>query len=310
MFRRPKLRAIYIITSLLVFFLTVFFLLSISAHGTGDKTPTLTLTPATLHIDPLSKGETYEGSFSLSNSDESKSVKVKVYAAPYSLEVGDYDKPDFITQGEMNQIAEWITFPETQITVPPSETIDIAFKITVPEDADIDAGGQYAAIFAETTDDSLVGGVIPEARLGMIIYAGIDGKTQIESEITDVNFSGIWHYGNSPTSTFIIKNSGNIDISVKYRLEAESLIKGSTEDFIGEQKSAEVLPLTSRTLKTSWQTPPVFGIYKMNLNIQAEETQYTYSRIAVFFPIWGVFATLSVFFIIIAVIRNARQRKA
>ncbi|MFV0485189.1 MAG: hypothetical protein ACK5MU_03125 [Candidatus Saccharimonadales bacterium] len=137
-----------------------------------SKSPVLQISPTMRRLD-LKPGEKQAGEMTVHNAGEVE-FSFKVYAAPYTV-VGDDYEPNFSNETNYTQISRWIKFEGEEYTIAPGKDQIIKYTVAVPQD--VPAGGQYATIFAETIneDASKTSGLQAVSRVGMIVYASIEG---------------------------------------------------------------------------------------------------------------------------------------
>ena len=103
----------------------------------------------------LVPGETYKGSFKVSNSSENTGifkyvVSVKSFYVDENYDIY-YDKEE-----NFNQIVNWIKIENPTGELPVNTVSEIKYSVKVPKDAP--AGGQYAAIMVQSAEVEDVGG--------------------------------------------------------------------------------------------------------------------------------------------------------
>ena len=172
----------------------------------------------------LNAGETYNGSFIISNSqNNSGAFKYKVSVKPFFVDE-DYNIYYEKTEG-INQIVDWTTLDTTEGILPLGESQRIGFSINVPENAP--AGGQYLAIDVssvndpkvESESDNSIGTFINQnISMAHIVYAEIAGTTVRTGEILDASVPSFLFSGNI-TAESTIKNTGNTHGVAKYTLQ-------------------------------------------------------------------------------------------
>lgn len=214
----------------------------------------ITLSP-TSHRLSIVPGETYEGSLTLINSGDDP-MEVRVYAAPYQVANKDYS-PIFSKQTPRTQISRWTHFDKEVYRLNADEQIRVPFTITTPPS--IPDGGQYAAIFAETSEEQ-TGSITSQKRVGMIVYAESKGRTSKKGS-AKITSPGAVHLGTARTFHSHLINSGNTDLA--------GVFKVTVTDVFGKKLFAHtqekvVLPDTTRSVPIKWDSTPSFALAKVH----------------------------------------------
>lgn len=269
----------------------------------------LQISPASQDIGELKPGATYTGSLKVQNTG-TKAFEFKVYATPYSVKDEDYS-PDYTTETNYSTISNWITFSEESGTVESDHEKEITFTIKVP--TDVAAGGQYAMIAVEMVNNEEVSGstgVSAIRRVGMLLYANIEGQTRktgsvVENKVPSFLFK-------PPVSvTSIVENIGNTHAKVKYVLQVYPLF-GDEEVFTNEEDPVTVtlLPETRRFNTLSWEGAPQLGIFRVKQTISFWDEISTTEKIVFLCPIWFLFIILLLIFLIIFwIVSRIRSRR-
>ena len=196
------------------------------------------------------------------------------------------------------------------------ETQDIKYVVQTPEN--VPAGGQYAAIFAETDagagkdDNSGSSGIRTASRVGMIIYGRTNGETVENGEVTEFNISGFLISGNI-SATSKVKNSGNTDFEAEYTLRVSSILGA---ELYNKQTSYNILPDTERRVNLEWADTPFMGIFKVYYKVSTPGDNGTREeeKLVIKFPIIMIILTILVLtgltIGIIMTIRKRRERNA
>jgi hypothetical protein len=266
----------------------------VSAYAEGSRsTGTVMVSPTVLRLD-VKHASTSEEHMTVTNPGDSP-VSVQVYAAPYSVQGEEYD-PTFEKSGARNDIVRWITFEHSRYTLKPQESVDIKFTITVPES--VPAGGQYAAIFAQS-EQTGGEGINLAARAGMLLYAHTDGTTIDDTRYLSSAFPFWLHPGGTISTTARFINQGNTDATISGQLKARNLLTGETV-FEGETFEKYVLPDTIRALHLDWdKNLPVVGIFELTQTLKVNDTVTEHSSTLVVLPWWLVIVCLSLVLILL-----------
>lgn len=284
----------------------------------------------------LVPGETYSGSFKISNLSSSNQFEYRLEVTPFwasnfcgeSLSSSKIDNNYCIiyeSRAGYNLIANWIKFNELVGKLQPSETRTINFTINVPETAPI--GGQYVAIkIIEQTNANNFAAV----QIGHLIYAELNSdqeqakRSAVLKEAalpSFVNTSFLFKpnsSANAESSTgFIarsnVQNTGNTMGTVQATFEAYPLfsneLKFSNFDSVSAYK---ILPETSRLVSVSWTDSPRFGLYKVLYKVYLNaELVDTVDRFVLFLPldlICLILILLIIFIIVLIIFKKGRKR--
>ena len=283
---------------------------AVSADGQPDTKLRISPLERRVSVDPdgVYAGDA-TGPFVLRVANEGDSaMTVTMAARPYSIMNKTYDKYSFEQETEHTQLARWISFDKTEYEIQPGETIDVPFTITVPDD--VPSGGQYAIVSAATKiAPQKVGGQVLEAvsELGMVVYGRVSGETREEAKVQSMEIKSFQapQYNSeganqSPLGSLTtVKNSGNVDFSVKTSLTVNGVFSGKEVAAVKNQDSV-VLPGTEREIVTQWADSPLVGIYKVTSATEVLGKSYQTSQIVVIFP--PVMAAISLIVLVVLVV--------
>lgn len=269
----------------------------------------------------LEAGKTKEYTMTVKNSGSSD-FSYHLYTTPYSVSDENYNI-DFATETARTQVSRWIKFyQDGQLVDRPvfkiksGETQSIKYVVQIPED--VPAGGQYAAIFAETDVSKDNGnnssGIRTASRVGMIVYGRTNGNTLEEGSITDFNIPGFLVDGNI-RATSKVKNSGNTDFEAEYTLVVKSILG---EKLYSKTTTYNVLPDTDveRRVNLEWTDTPFMGIFKVyhKVSTPGENGVREEEKLVIKFPIVMIILTILVLtgltISIIITVRKRKERKA
>ena len=279
--------------------------------------------PILIQISPVSTqvvleaGKSKEYTMTIRNSGSSD-FNYHLYATPYFVSDEDYNI-DFSVESNRTQISRWVKFYQDDklvdrpvYSIKSGETQNVKYVVQTPEN--IPAGGQYAAIFAETdagssSKESTSGsGIRTASRVGMVVYGRTDGETVEEGSITDFNIRSFIVEGNVFT-TSKVKNSGNTDFEAEYTLRVNSILGA---ELYNKKVSYNILPDTERRVNLEWADTPFMGIFKVYLKVSApgENGTREEEKLVIKFPIFMIILTILVLTaIIISIIMATRKRR-
>lgn len=253
----------------------------------------------------LNPGDHYSGSFKVQNVGSDK-FDFRIKASPYQVIDENYSAV-FNQRSQYTQISEWISFGQNHGTLNPGQTVDIAYTVRVP--LDVPAGGQYAAISAETDNPESSGSSIKVvSRVAMIVYSRVNGKTRESAKVLNNDISGF--FLKSPLSaTSLVENTGNVDVTAKYTLKVSLPITGS-EVYSNAEKPIErtILPETKRFSTTTWENAPLLGLFNVEqiVEIPGQPASIT-KKLVLICPIW-LLMLIFIAIIVIAIHISMRRK--
>ncbi|MBR5620931.1 hypothetical protein IKW75_00355 [Candidatus Saccharibacteria bacterium] len=274
--------------------------------------------PIHLQVSPvkqkisLTPGASYTGTFKVQNAG-AMAFNYSVNATPYSV-TGENYNPDYTSVTTYSHMADWITFDKAteKGLLQPGETVNVKYTVNVPKDAP--AGGQYAALMAQTEDGNDNNATIAVVhRVGMILYAAVPGETRSEGEIIK-NTVNTFYFNPPLTVTSLVKNTGNIEQTAKYHVKVYPLFSNeayfNTDDAEEGAYDRDVVPETSRFNSITWEQAPSIGIFYVEQSIEFAGQTSTVGKLVLICPLWLLFVVFALlFFIIFWLISRARDRK-
>lgn len=302
----PRVRRIVSLVGVMIFGL-VGCLTVLTASGYADdglSGVSITLSPTKDRLN-LTPGEVYYGKFNIYNTG-TEDFDFFVYAKPYRVIDEGYN-PDFETELAHTQISRWVSFEEEEFFLKPNESVEVSYKIEVPED--VPAGGQYAAIFAETkTSDTEQAGLVASKRVGLLLYARLEGDTRESGDQVSSNIRGFYFAPPLKVST-LIENTGNVDFQARHTIGVESWFGG--KEVYKDTKNYDVMPDTKRQIISTWEETPNFGFYKVSQTIEMLGETYTDTKNVLVLPLYMIVIFIVAIAIIVTIItRSIALRKS
>lgn len=287
----------------------------VAALDSGDII--MSLRPSSQEVE-LYPGQDYSGVLEVSNVG-SIPFDIEVSVSPYHVADENYE-PDFSTETAYTKLHNWITLPETQYHIEPSETVYVDFQINTPED--VTGGGQYAAIMilAKGADTDSSEAMKLNTQIAAIIYGHVNGgEMRAEGTLLDYTLPSFMLNNNFFVSQ-TVENTGNVDFRVTQSMTVNSFF--SNREVIGPNSIDEdgnpigtniavVLPGTTRTGILTWDGAPKIGIFRVTQVIKFLDQEYEYSGIVLLCPIWLIVIIIAVIIVlIISLIFSSKKRKS
>lgn len=284
----------------------------------------ISVTPVS-RIMQLKSGEVYDNNFSINN-DGSRELAVEIFAAPYSYvysEDTDSYQLGFSNENNYTQIVRWITFKgkdgnyakTANFTVAPGESKQIDFRVTTP--SNLPDGGQYAVIFARTTNGvASANGIRTEASPGMVLYGrSTDGETITKAEISNLSIRQSITEDNVTRNTIgasaKVKNSGNMDFNAKGTLVVDGIIGGGHYETPATAGRTSVIPEAELVVSDEWRETPGFGIFKVKWTVEAGGETETIEQIVVIniIPVIIIIIILLTIVVVWCIIRGKKRKE-
>lgn len=271
-------------------------LVPLTAHA--EEGESIVLSPSSKKI-AIDAGGTIKDSLTVINNG-TVSYDFKVYASPYSVKNGTYE-PNFTAKTGNADLYTWASFEKSTYTLNPGENIEVPYTITVPADAA--PGGHYGVLFAETQADENTGQIARKKRVGMIVYATVNGDyisagKQIGAKIDWLQLGG------PITASLSVENSGNTDYEMTELLQIKNVFGGTVYE---NSKERIILPKTTRDINLAWTGGPIMGLYNVKVESKILDKVTTKQSWVLLMPMWVlVLSILAIFGIIYAVFRRRR----
>src|SRR3989344_372134 len=196
--------------------------------------------------------------------DEVKAVKL------YAVDSTPSNQGNFALKGEDDPrvgIGAWIELSEEVIILEPGQSKEVAFTITIPEDADV--GEHSGGIILQKADPSNVDaetGASIVTRVGIRVYQTVPGEITKDIELKDFSVEEIFSPTEGPMYEINVtaKNNGNVTLTPKARLEVtgwgkidykdiEDISVKKFKQFISGEAEFPIQFFSGETLKRDWQ---------------------------------------------------------
>ncbi len=255
----------------------------------------------------LTAGEKYVGNFEVVNpGDNTMDFRYTIEVKPFSVD--GLDDLSFESNGDYNQIVDWITLSRTEGVVSPNKTQEIRFIIDVPENAA--AGGQYAAILVTSEEYRLDNSAVDlheQYQASHLIYAEVAGETVRRGKIDHTNVTSFLFSGNIAGSAEIT-NEGNVHSEALQTLQIFPLFS-KEEIYTNEEspKSTWIMPGNTALTSVAWGETPSVGIFHVVYHVEYEGVDSTVDKYVIVCPLWLLFVVIVV--VILIVFRILSRKK-
>lgn len=277
---------------------------------------------ASIKVSPISNyfsikaEDVQEYSFVVENTGE-KAFDFKVYTAPYGVESENYT-PQFDSETSYNQIMRWIEFKNPNgsystnavYSAKPGEEVTVQYRIKVPND--IPEGSQLCVIFAETINNDVLTttGIKTVSRVAHIVLGHGMGVTSEKADISEFKLTGLFTKSQIEAESKVI-NKGNTDIPVSYQFSVSTIFGRALYE---DNKNYTMFPETERRYSSSWENPPLFGLfnarYFVNANGEIKEKSHIVFIVPTFMAIIMLLLLTAVAIWIIILVKKRKERKS
>jgi len=205
-------------------------------------------------------------------------------------------------------LAKWISIDSSEeLTLAPGEERTITFRLRVPwssKSKERIAGlvVERATAIKEPANKQFMINVLPRAAI--LISQRLPGPALERLKIVD--FSQTWAKNRNKILGLAIKNTGNIHLRPKGRIDIYDMF-GSKADTIRYDQMATIFPETTSHIKSEWKNTPAIGFFTAKALIYYGQGKSDERRITFLIFPWWVLAFLPVLWFIA---RGQRKRRA
>ena len=213
----------------------------------------VSVSPPILELDAR-KGDVITEKIRITNdSDTEKTYYVSVERF---VAEGEGGAASFIPSDDPLELANWINFSTTQVTIGPEERKVVPFSISVPTNAD--PGGHYASVFLSTTPPATTGAgsqVSIGGRVGVLILVRVEGNVVESASILD--FAATPVTSSLPTQFKArVQNQGNVHLKPRGNITINNMLGGIAAVVDVNNQGSNVLPDSVRELDAEWVKNP------------------------------------------------------
>lgn len=224
-------------------------------------------------------GDTLQQIVKLTNNSDEKELILQAFPVDFIVQ-DDLGTPIKVNQSASGRYlaSPWFTLEQTEIVVPPKQTIQLVVLVNVPADAL--PGGHYAGVFFEP---KLARGLkqtvsYTTTQVGSLFGITVDGDIKYDALIQDFSVkSNISEFGPIDFSA-TIENQSDTHIRPKALITIKDMVGRELAQLPLDE--VNVFPFTSRTLKGTWETVWGLGRYTATLSatygpgLEANRTLY------------------------------------
>lgn len=279
----------------------VFLFGATPAHATAP-TQLIAISPSSTEISADPGGST-KGSFDVVN-EGTTSFKLSLSAAPYNVQGLNYD-PSFTQLPGTVDPSKWIKFNSvTTQDLASKKLLAVDYTVNVP--AGTAPGGYYAVIFAQSTSTDTKG-VIPQGRVGNILYISVSGTVKVSGTLSAGKIP-FFNIGTPVSMSVIVENDGGLHFQTTVNFAVKDIF-GKT--VLSKTDNRYVLPQTERQISETWTPNAPIGLYYVERSASLPDvgTKQLTNRIVIVVQPWVFIALAGLILVIIAGIMLLRLRK-
>lgn len=211
----------------------------------------LTVSPPIIEIE-AKKGDIINQVLKVKN--ESSENAVYYLSSQKFIAANESGQPSFVEgKAEDVDLASWIKFGITSITIPAGQTVELPFSIVVPQFAG--PGRHYAAIFLGTVPPDTkaeASQVAVASRVGALVLVKIAGEIKESAEVSEFSTSAE-SYASLPVDFNIrIKNSGNVHLKPSGSVLIKNMFGSVAGKVVINETGGNILPDQIRKFDASW----------------------------------------------------------
>jgi hypothetical protein len=228
--------------------MAVFMLMAILMPFAGYA---ITVSPPIIEID-AKKGDVINQVLKVKN--EGTENAVYYLSSQKFIAANESGAPQFV-EGKADEVdlASWIKFGVTSITIPAGQTVELPFTIVVPQFAG--PGGHYAAIFLGTVPPDAkadASQVAVASRVGALVLVKIAGEIKESAELAEFATTA-GTYASLPADFNIrIKNSGNVHLKPSGSILIKNMFGSVAGKVAVNETGGNILPDQIRKFDASW----------------------------------------------------------
>ena len=253
-FSTPELFLLFILSIAIFFFGNAQIILAETADTVG-----VSISPTLIEETQLPGSI---GQYSISINNETQVEQTYTISAKSVRGMDSSGNPIFSEDGVSGfEIADWIDFNSSQVSVPAGQKEAVNFTVSVPADAA--AGSHIGSIFVTAQPPEIEGsGLAVGYSVGNILHLIVDGESTTTASV--IRFStDKYIYGSAPVNFSLqLENTGTILIRPQGVLEIRDMLGRRVEALATNKERVGILPDSLRIFTVGWEKQQVgFGRY-------------------------------------------------
>lgn len=210
----------------------------------------VTISPPRIDLD-VNRGDVVDQTIKVRN--ELDVAQTYYLSAERFIAAGEGGEPEFV--GQDIGLATWIQFPMESVNVPAGETVEVPFKIVVPEYAR--GGGQYAAVFFSTLPPETEGsGVGVASKIGTLLLVTVAGDTDESAKISTFGTTASSYDALPVDFEILVENAGNVHIQPMGTIQVKNMFGAEAGQVMVNDTGSAVLPDQTRKYEAQWVKNP------------------------------------------------------
>ena len=266
----------------------------------------LSVSPSVGKLGYLEPGETYDREITIVNHAE-QDITFQAFTSSFWVEDESYELKWGASKSQYGKIAGWTDIdPAKDYEVKAGETYKFKYRISVPEDQP--GGSQRLMVTISMNSGKGEGFVRTETHLNTLLYANIEGDVHPNAEIVSRSIQG-FSFTPSISSTSVLKNTGDVDLDVTYKLYATKFF-GGEQAFLEEEQKV-LMTDSSRMFGQAWTQAPYLGVFNVTQEITVLGEAHVFSGVVVICPLWLIVAAvlaLALMIVCLVYRHNVRKR--
>ena len=204
-------------------------------------------------------------------------------------------------------LASWMTVEPSSFTIPAGGEKTVNIVIVTPKSAEAGTHTASIQVKLDPTGQTTGGGAIVESKLNSLILLRVSGNIQTKMEITSFRTDQSY-YQNGPVDFILTsKNEGNVHFAPKGTIEITNTFGKKVKELA--LKSANVLPNSSRAVRTTWDSTGMVGRYSATLvaSYGDQNTPITANTTFIVMPLGLAGIAVAIVILIILALLNAKR---
>ena len=173
------------------------------------------------------------------------------------------------------ELASWITYQETQLTLDPGESKTLHFTVHFPKDAH--PGSHLAGVFlSDKPSDRLTTGASIGIQIGSILNFQVAGEIVEDTQIREFYTSKTVYASTPVPFTVRLENRGNVLSRPRGLIDVTNMFGRKVDSIAVNESNSGVFPKATKVFNVSWDPGDLqFGRYDAVVALAVEGTQGT-----------------------------------